>query len=159
MILLSLDGGGVKGISSLLIIDRIMEKLGEKLGEKKKQDHIPQPWEVFDLAGGTSTGGLIALMLFRLRLDTKKAIEKFEKIAQELFSPKVGDINLHDYGVAGYWLGNLVLHVQAATSPSRFPSEPLEKAIEDMLEASVFAEDRQLKGKSRLLNNEKQGRM
>lgn len=53
--LLSLDGGGVRGLSTLYSLKVIMDRLN---GERKKSDLIPvKPCEVFDLIGGTSTGG------------------------------------------------------------------------------------------------------
>lgn len=53
--LLSLDGGGVRGLSTLYILKRIMDRLNDK----RKLTSLPQvkPCEVFDLIGGTSTGG------------------------------------------------------------------------------------------------------
>jgi len=53
--LLSLDGGGVRGLSSLYILKSIMDRLNH---ERKTAD-LPtvKPCEVFDLIGGTSTGG------------------------------------------------------------------------------------------------------
>jgi patatin-like phospholipase/acyl hydrolase len=63
---LSLDGGGVRGLSSLLILKEIMAEIGRSAGSA--QDALP--CEYFDLIGGTSTGGLIALMLGRLRMVT-----------------------------------------------------------------------------------------
>jgi patatin-like phospholipase/acyl hydrolase len=51
--LLSLDGGGVKGLASLLILKRIFRTLQKVDG----LDEIPRPCEYFDLIGGTSTGG------------------------------------------------------------------------------------------------------
>lgn len=51
--ILTLDGGGVRGLSSLLILREIMEDVGQEA----------KPCEHFDLIGGTSTGGLIAIML------------------------------------------------------------------------------------------------
>jgi hypothetical protein len=53
--LLSLDGGGVRGLASLYILQRTMKELNFRrkargLGPKK-------PCEIFDLMGGTSTGG------------------------------------------------------------------------------------------------------
>ena len=56
--ILTLDGGGVRGLSSLLILKEIMEEVARKTGEVE-----PRPCEYFDLIGGTSTGGLIAIML------------------------------------------------------------------------------------------------
>jgi patatin-like phospholipase/acyl hydrolase len=54
--LLSLDGGGVRGLSTLSIIKMIMQQLNY---ERKKAANLPpaKPCEVFDLIGGTSTGG------------------------------------------------------------------------------------------------------
>ena len=57
--ILSLDGGGVRGLSSLLILREIMEDVEQRT----EADEIPKPCEYFDLIGGTGTGGLIAIML------------------------------------------------------------------------------------------------
>jgi Patatin-like phospholipase len=62
--ILSLDGGGVRGLSSLLILREIMEEIGRQ----SKVEETPLPCEYFDLIGGTGTGGLIAIMLGRLRM-------------------------------------------------------------------------------------------
>jgi patatin-like phospholipase/acyl hydrolase len=52
---LSLDGGGVRGLSTLYILKFIMDRLNHARGEGM----LPpvKPCEVFDLIGGTSTGG------------------------------------------------------------------------------------------------------
>src|SRR2546423_14618324 len=50
--LLSLDGGGVRGLSTLYILKIIMDRLNHGRKETAK------PCEVFDLMGGTSTGGV-----------------------------------------------------------------------------------------------------
>jgi patatin-like phospholipase/acyl hydrolase len=62
--ILSLDGGGVRGLSSLMILREIMEDIGQGNGV----DEPPKPCEYFDLVGGTGMGGLIAVMLGRLRM-------------------------------------------------------------------------------------------
>lgn len=51
--LLSLDGGGVRGLSTLFILRDVMNHLNRERGEGR---HV-KPCEVFDLIGGTSTGG------------------------------------------------------------------------------------------------------
>lgn len=56
---LTFDGGGVRGLSSLLILQEIMEDIEHRT----KATHTPKPCEYFDLIGGTSTGGLISIML------------------------------------------------------------------------------------------------
>jgi patatin-like phospholipase/acyl hydrolase len=62
---LSIDGGGVRGLSALIILQQIMAEVGRQRG---MVDPAPLPCEYFDLIGGTNTGGLIALMLGRLRM-------------------------------------------------------------------------------------------
>ncbi|KAM3554145.1 hypothetical protein MY1884_006292 [Beauveria asiatica] len=54
--LLSLDGGGVRGLLTLFILKGIMARLNYE----RKEAGLPsaKPCEVFDLIGGISTGGL-----------------------------------------------------------------------------------------------------
>lgn len=61
--ILSLDGGGVRGIASLYILLELMHQLRREL----KTSEVLRPCDCFDLICGTSTGGLIAIMLGRLR--------------------------------------------------------------------------------------------
>ena len=49
--LLSIDGGGIRGLASILTLKRIMEKINEDRAEDL------EPHQVFDLIGGTGTGG------------------------------------------------------------------------------------------------------
>src|SRR6266496_3916637 len=77
--ILALDGGGVRGLSSLLILRELM---GE-IGRQKNLDQTPLPCEFFDLIGGTGTGGLIAIMLGRLRMVASCG-------CQVNFSPSIG---------------------------------------------------------------------
>jgi patatin-like phospholipase/acyl hydrolase len=51
--LLSLDGGGVRGLSSLQVLKELMEKIGDEASVESP----PKPCEIFDMIGGTSTGG------------------------------------------------------------------------------------------------------
>lgn len=61
--ILSLDGGGVRGLSSLLILRSIMEEIVRRTNTAEAL-----PCQYFDLIGGTGTGGWIAIMLGRLRM-------------------------------------------------------------------------------------------
>jgi len=82
--LLSLDGGGIRGLSELIVLREIMRRIKHDEG----LDEAPRPCEYFDLIGGTSTGGLIALMLGRLRLTIDEAIEQYGQFARYVFSDK-----------------------------------------------------------------------
>jgi len=68
--ILSLDGGGVRGLSTLLILKELMAQLSREMesSEDDTQFPLPLPCDYFDLICGTSIGGLIALMLGRLRM-------------------------------------------------------------------------------------------
>lgn len=50
------DGGGIRGLSTIMILERIMKSFNYG----RKGNDIQQPWQVFDLIGGTSTGGFVA---------------------------------------------------------------------------------------------------
>ena len=70
--ILSLDGGGIRGISSLYILKEVMRQIARDYQADNpaapELSLSPRPFEYFDLISGTSTGGLIALMLGRLRM-------------------------------------------------------------------------------------------
>ncbi|KAI1826668.1 acyl transferase/acyl hydrolase/lysophospholipase [Xylaria intraflava] len=82
--ILSLDGGGIRGKSSLLVLENIMEAIRIAKG----LDAVPRPCECFNLIGGTSTGGIIAIMLGRLGMTVDECIQAYDKFAQIAFTPK-----------------------------------------------------------------------
>ena len=47
-----------------------------------------EPQDVFDFVAGTSTGGLIAIMLGKLRMSTQECIETYKKLSKEIFGKK-----------------------------------------------------------------------
>ena len=53
------EGGGVRGLSALLILRELVEDIAVSEGLSVP----PKPCEYFELIGGTSTEGLIAIML------------------------------------------------------------------------------------------------
>ena len=84
--ILSLDGGGMKGYTSLLILKRVLRAM--KVEAKKEEIYLadePKPCDVFDLIVGTSTGGLIAIMLGRLHMTIDECIEQYEILGQKVF--------------------------------------------------------------------------
>ncbi|KAF3062293.1 Calcium-independent phospholipase A2-gamma [Daldinia childiae] len=81
---LSLDGGGIKGYTSLIILQRIFRTLQDI----KPCDPPLKPCQVFDLIVGTSTGGLIAIMLGRLEMSIEEAINQYEVVGQKVFGQR-----------------------------------------------------------------------
>jgi patatin-like phospholipase/acyl hydrolase len=72
---LCLDGGGVKRYTSLLILKRIFRTtVSEGLLAEE-----PKPCDVFDLIAGTSTGGIIAVMLGRLHMTIDECLRQYER--------------------------------------------------------------------------------
>ena len=61
---LSLDDGGFRCLSSLFILQQLMEDIKERL----KLKSVPEPWKHFDLICGSGFGGLLAIMLGRLHM-------------------------------------------------------------------------------------------
>jgi patatin-like phospholipase/acyl hydrolase len=49
---------------------------------------LPRPCDVFDVIAGTSTGGLIAILLGRLKLDVQTCIDVYIDLAPKIFRPK-----------------------------------------------------------------------
>ena len=66
--ILSLDGGGVRGISSLYMLKDLMAQVNRQYRLDHPDDPALCPCDVFDLICGTSTGRLIALMLGTLEM-------------------------------------------------------------------------------------------
>jgi hypothetical protein len=79
--ILSLDGGGIRGLSSLFVLQDIMERITVQEG----LETTPLPCEWFDLIVGTSTGGLIALMLGRLKMTVSDAIDAYNQLSGKVF--------------------------------------------------------------------------
>ncbi|KAI9761980.1 MAG: hypothetical protein M1840_001509 [Geoglossum simile] len=93
--LLSLDGGGIRGLSSLYILRDIMHALEDKVEGGSANDpahHRPLPCEYFDLIAGTSTGGIIAIMLGPLRIDVDTCIKEYLDMAPGIFQVESGRV-------------------------------------------------------------------
>jgi len=116
--LLSLDGGGVRGLSTLYILKNIMDKLNDN--RQKAGSPAVQPCEIFDLIGGTSTGGLIAIMLGRLQMDVDTCITAYTELMKSIFEEKSS------------WLPFTL----GGKTQARFDSSKLEDAINKVITSS-----------------------
>ncbi|KAI9665063.1 MAG: hypothetical protein M1821_006511 [Bathelium mastoideum] len=79
-----LHGGGIRGLSELIMLKAIMDRVQSLLRLEKP----PLPADYFDMIGGTSTGGLIAVLLGRLRMSIDEAIESYDKFSRSIFGKK-----------------------------------------------------------------------
>jgi patatin-like phospholipase/acyl hydrolase len=90
-IVLSTDGGGVRGLSSLLILEELMQQINDSiraLGHSGDLHSNLLPHHIFDLVAGTSTGGLISLMLGKLGMNVKDCIEEYRNFSKAIFKRK-----------------------------------------------------------------------
>lgn len=113
--ILSIDGGGVRGIVPITILKEIEKRLnGKKI------------YEVFDLIAGTSTGGIIACGLTASLngISPKLTIDEVEKIYKEkskiVFPPKT-------------WFKEKLYKIISLKKP-RFSSEGLSKLLREHFE-------------------------
>ncbi|RYP34899.1 hypothetical protein DL768_011033 [Monosporascus sp. mg162] len=112
---LAIDGGGVRGLSSLMILRRLMATVNP--------ESPPKPREYFDMIGGTSTGGIIAVMLGRLRMTVDECIEAYTSLSDEVFEKKSHRVNIK---------GKL---------QGRFDTAELERAIKQILRDRGLSEE------------------
>jgi patatin-like phospholipase/acyl hydrolase len=83
----------VKGYSSLLILKRIFRTIASDSGIEGSS-HYNLPCDVFDLNFGTSTGGLIAIMLCRLYMSIDDCLEQYETTSSAVFGHPVSQSKL-----------------------------------------------------------------
>ncbi|KAF2234795.1 FabD/lysophospholipase-like protein [Viridothelium virens] len=123
--ILSLDGGGVRGYSMLIILQRLMHLTFVAIrGRAPERHEIPKPCDHFDLIVGTGTGGLIAIMLGRLRLDIDTCKDVYVRMTRVVFeSDKTLAL------VLGY------------SKKSMFKATMLEQAIQDCVREHTIFED------------------
>lgn len=119
------DGGGVRGLSSLIILQHLMRTINLA--------HPPKPCDYFDLIGGTSTGGLIAIMLGRLKMDIEECITAYLEISRDVFQPKKRKYDI--FGRAS----------DALKVRGRFDSEALKRGIQKIVVQAGEDENAKLK--------------
>lgn len=84
--ILCLDGGGIRGLSEILILKELMLQVQIQ----NNLDHRPEPIECFDFICGTSTGGIIAVMLGRLGKTLDECETLFRTFGEKIFEKKQG---------------------------------------------------------------------
>jgi patatin-like phospholipase/acyl hydrolase len=125
--ILSLDGGDIKGYTTLLILQRIFRQLKNALALAEE----PKPCEVFDLIVGTPTGELIAVMLGRLQMTIDDCLFWYEKLGEKVFGRRP----------LGRQSGRLVKEL---TNSPLYDITLLKEAIEDVLKDKKMPLDTKL---------------
>ena len=81
------DGGGIRGYSTLVILTGLMHRIHVLINKNVPVGpyQLPRPCDFFDIIGGNGTGGLIALMLGRMRMDVETCKEYYEALTRYVF--------------------------------------------------------------------------
>lgn len=75
--ILTLDGGGLQAIATLLILDELLDAIATQNGTP---DRKPRPCDIFDCIAGIGAGGWLAILLGRFRMDIPSCLSKWYKI-------------------------------------------------------------------------------
>ena len=119
------DGGGVRGLSSLLILRELMRHINIFVRENRPAGHHDlSPHDVFNFVGGTSTGGLIALMLGKLGMPVEDCITQYRDLSTKIFRKK-----------------HLRGRITHGLSPSRYSGKRLRECVEHLLEVKGFSRE------------------
>jgi uncharacterized protein len=110
--ILSIDGGGIRGIIPAMILAEIERRTGRRIAE------------MFDLIAGTSTGGILALGLTvpqekkgqKPRYEARQLVSFYEEDGKEIFH--------------SFWRDVVSLH---GLMEERYPSEPFEGVLQKYL--------------------------
>lgn len=107
--ILSIDGGGIRGIIPAMVLNEIEQKTGKRI------------YELFDLIAGTSTGGILTLGL-SMRDGNGKAKYKAEDLIN-LYESKGSTIFSRSLWHEIYSAGGLL--------QEKYPSEPIEGVLKN----------------------------
>ena len=113
--ILSLDGGGIRGIITAVWLQELERRLGGTL-----RDH-------FDLVAGTSTGSLLACGV-GLGMSAAEIVELYKRRGREVFPP----------AVARLW-SRFVRTFHDGMSAPRYDGEGLEAVLKDTFGSRLFA--------------------
>ncbi|KAF8578100.1 FabD/lysophospholipase-like protein, partial [Ramaria rubella] len=120
---LTLDGGGIRGLSSLLLLRELMAKLSVKRGVSPADI---RPAEYFDLIVGTGTGGISALFLGRMRMTVDEAIREYQRMVKASCKKSRGPLSRMLPGIL---------------SKSKIPGEMLQRVLGDIAQRVLGSRD------------------
>ncbi|KIM19900.1 hypothetical protein M408DRAFT_30828 [Serendipita vermifera MAFF 305830] len=104
--LLGLDSGGPRGVSQLTILARLMHRLNYD----SRDDQIIRPCDVFDMIGGSGSGGVIAILLATLKFTAKEALDEFADLCATVLDKQDVDAETRTAALKQYIDGLLERH-------------------------------------------------
>lgn len=111
--ILTIDGGGLQAIATLLILDKVMDKVASK--DVSGTFRRPRPCDIFDTIAGIGAGGWLAILLGRFHMDITTCLTEWYKL-MDVIQPKSKVVELknrvhHQY----YDPKQLVEHINRLT--------------------------------------------
>jgi hypothetical protein len=79
--ILTIDGGGLQAISSLLILDKLLDSIAKNNNVPHRK---PRPCDVFDTIAGIGAGGWLAILLCRFHMDITTCLSEWYKITDRI---------------------------------------------------------------------------
>jgi patatin-like phospholipase/acyl hydrolase len=99
----------------------ILNTLLENVNNLRAAEARAEPWQEFDLIGGISTGGLLAIMLGRLRMSLAQCEELYSSLSEKIFIPRHSKANVLSRGT------------DLSSAKARFSEIPLEDSIDQAI--------------------------
>jgi hypothetical protein len=118
-----IDGGGVRGLSTLLILRVLMRYINECIQAQSQTESDTseyqdvEPHHIFDLVAGTSTGGLIAVMLGKLGMTVEQCIDAYHQLSATIFGRK-----------------HLRARVTGGLAPARYSGSRMRECIRELIQ-------------------------
>lgn len=78
--ILTLDGGGLQAVSTLFVLNKVLDKIAEENGHSGVR--IPRPCDVLDTIAGIGAGGWLAILLGRFRMDITVCLSEWYQMMQ-----------------------------------------------------------------------------
>eukprot|EP00574_Skeletonema_japonicum_P000151 CAMPEP_0201738218 /NCGR_PEP_ID=MMETSP0593-20130828/44425_1 /ASSEMBLY_ACC=CAM_ASM_000672 /TAXON_ID=267983 /ORGANISM="Skeletonema japonicum, Strain CCMP2506" /LENGTH=713 /DNA_ID=CAMNT_0048232371 /DNA_START=186 /DNA_END=2327 /DNA_ORIENTATION=- len=139
-VVLAIDGGGLRGILSAIILKRVEESI-----QYQTQDPHRRIGQSFDIIAGTSTGGILATYFSAPKLEgtAAGAVDFYKKNAQKIFGTPPHPF-MRKLGKGKWWgiksPGLLGIAQRAARGLPRHSGSGLDKALSEILLNLSFSE-------------------
>ena len=112
--ILSLDGGGIRGLMTAIWLKRLQDRLNKPL------------WQCFDLIAGTSTGAILACGISK-GIEIDRVIDLYVKRGREVFPATASRL----------WSRATRLFSEGVSAP-KYDGDGLNKALKDIFHTSLF---------------------
>ncbi len=80
--ILTIDGGGLRGLAAIITLQQLKSKTGK------------EPHELFDFMCGTSTGGLIVLLVCLLKIPIEECKDLYMSFGKKVFDGSTGMLSM-----------------------------------------------------------------